>query len=210
MRFKERRLPVVDARRVDADRAHRPVGDDPLRGIGMQAGEVQLRDGLLSAFRCPEIALRVGPAPREAGSEEQDRILADLPVLALEALQIVDRDLIVSVSLRRVGHVDDQRWTNQPLEWNLIDRLMSLREVHRRVDVSAAVFGGEEAVRRVVVALVGDPVRVLAQPEPLGGRPEDRLRVVAVREIDELAGGKCSRCFGRSSAGGEEGAAREE
>jgi hypothetical protein len=155
MRFEERRLPVVDARGVDADRADRSIGDDPLRGIGMQTGKVEFRDRLLSSFRRAEIPLRVGPSSREAGAEEQDRILADLPVLALEALQIVDGHLIIRVSFGRVDHIDDQRRPNQTLERNLVDRLMSLREVHRGVDVRPAVFGGEEAVRRVVVPLVG-------------------------------------------------------
>ena len=39
----------------------------------------------------------------------------------------------------------------ETVEWNLVDGLMSLGKVHRRIDVRAAVLGGEEAVGGVVI-----------------------------------------------------------
>ena len=63
---------------------------------------------------------------------------------------------------------------------------MALREMNRRVDVGAAVLGREQAVRSVVIPSRRDAFRILAKPEAFRSRPVDRLRVVGVREIDEL------------------------
>ena len=112
-------------------------------------------------------------------------------VLLFPSLKVVGGHLIVGVRGRRVGDVDDDRGADQRSERNLIDRLASLREMHWRIDVRAAVLGREEVVRRVVVAGRRHAVGDLVVPERLRRRPEDGLRIVGVRQIDELARGKC-------------------
>ena len=77
MRLEQRRLAVVDARCVDPDRPDRPVGDQPRRGRGVQAREVQFRDCRLAALGGPEVRRGVRPALSKsrygsAGSRRRD------------------------------------------------------------------------------------------------------------------------------------------
>ena len=60
--------------------------------------------------------------------------------------QIVDGDLIVRAPLALLSDVHDDSVSEEALKWDLIDALMSLREVHWRVDVRSAMLGGREAV----------------------------------------------------------------
>ena len=59
-------------------------------------------------------------------------------------------------------------------------------EVDRCVDVSSAVLGGLEAIRREVVVRVGGSGRTALEHEALFGRPEDRLGIEGVGEVDDL------------------------
>ena len=93
---------------------------------------------------------------------------------------------VYSYLLARCGDIDDERVTHEAVQWNRVNRLMSLREMNRRIDVRAAVLGREQAVRSVVIPSRRDAFRILAKPEAFRSRPVDRLRVVGVREIDEL------------------------
>ena len=61
VRFVHRRLPVVDARRVEADGLHSPGFRKPFRGVGVQTGEMQLRDRRVAALGRAEIPRGVGP-----------------------------------------------------------------------------------------------------------------------------------------------------
>ena len=61
VRLVQRRLPVVDARRVEADGLDSPRSREPFRGVGVQTGEMQLRDRRLAALGRAEITRGVGP-----------------------------------------------------------------------------------------------------------------------------------------------------
>ena len=102
--------------------------------------------------------------------------------------EVVRRHAVIGLRGGHSGHVDDDRIADELVERNLIDRAVALCEVNRRVDVRAAVLGGREVVRGVVVALRRDAVGDLVEPEALSRRPEDGLFAVVVREIDERAG----------------------
>src|SRR5688572_24241234 len=187
VRLKQGRLPVVDAGRVDADRTNASVGDEPSRGVGMQSGEMQELRAFFPPCRRSQILRRVRPSFREAGPYEHDRIGGHHAVLALEAREVLGRHLIVRVRLALRGHIDDEGAAKQTAQRNRVNRRMSLREMNRRVDVRAAVLGREQAVRGVVVARWRHTVSILAKTEAFGSWPVDRLCVVGVREIDELA-----------------------
>src|SRR4029434_5986660 len=104
-------------------------------------------------------------------------------MLLLEALEVGGRDLVISLAIAGLRHIDHNGWADQPVERNLVDRLMPFCKVDRRVDVRAAVLGGEEAVGRVVIAGRRDAGSVVAKLKSFSGRPVDRLRIVRVREV---------------------------
>ena len=84
---------------------------------------------------------------RPASLEKHDRPVRDSAVLRFPSLEIGDADLIVGVRLRfrRYVRLDCRR--DQPVQRNLIDGLVSLREVNRCVNVSPAVLGCAELIR---------------------------------------------------------------
>ena len=108
-------------------------------------------------------------------------------MLLLEALEIGGRHLVVGIALALLDDVDDDGRTDQAVNRYLVHGRMSLREVDGCIQVRAAVLGGEEAVGRIVVAGRRHAVGVPAELKSLGGGPIDRLRIVGVREIDDLA-----------------------
>ena len=87
------------------------------------------------------------------------------PLLRLRVPEIVDGDLIVRARLTLLRHVNDHRRAEEALQRNLVNALVSLCEVHRRIEMCAAMLGHGEAVRGVVIAGSGDAVRLLVQPE---------------------------------------------
>src|SRR6185436_8083557 len=101
----------------------------------MEPRKVQLRHGGLAAFRRSEISRGIGPAAREAGSQENDRVLGHRPLLRLGMGQIVDGDLIVRAPLTLLSDVHNHSGPEEALKRDLIDALMSLREVHRRIEM---------------------------------------------------------------------------
>jgi hypothetical protein len=107
-------------------------------------------------------------------------------------LQIGGGHLIVGVGGGGRGDVDEVGLAEQTIERHLIDALRAASEVHRGVQVGAAVLGRKEVVGGVVVAsrrvAVGDDV----EPEALRGRPEHRAPVVGMGEIDERSTGERS------------------
>ncbi len=159
----------------------------------MQPRKVKLGNGCFSALGGAKVFRRIRPMAREAGAEQHDTVRPDRAVLLLPALEIGGCNLIVRALGRGVRDVDDDCQPDEILQRDLIDSLSPLREVHRRIDMRAAVFRRQEVVGRVVVAGWGDAVGHLIVTKWFGGRPEDGLRVVGVREVDDLAGGKCGR-----------------
>ena len=74
----------------------------------MQSGEMQELGAFFPACRRSQIPRRVRPSFREAGPKEQDRIVGDHAVLALEAREVLGRHLIVHILLALRGHIDDE------------------------------------------------------------------------------------------------------
>ena len=101
--------------------------------------------------------------------------------------QVGARDQVVAVRQRRVGHVDHHPATDEPPERDLVRSLAALGEVHRRVEVGAAVLCRPEVVRRVPVAPGRVALGDLLEREALGRRPVDRLGVERIGEIHDLA-----------------------
>ena len=165
VRLEQRRLAVVDAGGVDADGLDGAVGDEPARGVGMETGKVQLRDRRLPALGRAQVARGVGPAVREAGAEKHDRVGGNPPCSRAPSAEVRRRDLIVGVLRAGPVHVDrrTRRRSAAPAE---SDRPTgALREMHRRVEMRAAVLGGEEVVGRVVVARRRHAIGHLVEPE---------------------------------------------
>ena len=109
-----------------------------------------------------------------------------LSVLLLPPLEVLDADLVVGIGRRRRRDVDHDRESDQLLERDRVDGLPALREVHRRIDVRAAVLRGEEVVGRVVIARRRHAIGDLVEAKSLGRRPEDGVGVVGVRQVDDL------------------------
>ena len=101
---------------------------------------MQLLRALLAAGRGAEISRGVRPSSREAGSDQDDRIVGNRPVRLLEARDVVGRHLIVRVAIGLFRDVDDDRRSDQPLEWNAVDGLPPLREVDGGIDVRPTVL----------------------------------------------------------------------
>ena len=198
-------LAVVDARRVEADRTD-PASHQQARGVGMEAREVELGHGLLAELRGAHVALAIGPEALVARPQQHDGAATDAPVPALMRPQVRDGDLIVAIGQRALRHVDDGAAADQPPQRDLVRRVAVLGEVHRRVQVRAAVLGRREVVGRVVVALLGLAVGDLLELERRRGRPVDRPLVERMREVDQPAVGERRRAAGaccglRRSAG---------
>src|SRR5688572_13892776 len=154
----------------------------------METREVQLWHRRGSPFGGAEVTCCIRPPARESRSQQNDGVGRDWTVFGLGTRQIVNGDLIVGASLACLRDVHHDGGAEEPLERNLVDTLPALSEMHWCIQVRPAVLGGEETVRRVVEACRRHTVRVLSQPELFGRWPENALRVVCVRQIDELAG----------------------
>ncbi len=157
----------------------------------MQAGEVEAGDGFGAAIGRAEILHRVGPEAAEARSEQHNRARWNPPMTGLPLIEIASGHLIVGIGCGLAGHIDEHRGADQILEGDLIDGSSALSEMNGRIDVRAAVLRGREVVRGIEVAIVGQTLGDLLQPEGLGGRPEQRVLVVAVRQIHHRTRREC-------------------
>ena len=118
----------------------------PRRGVGVQAGKVQPGDGRLALIGRPEVGGRIGPAFRIPRPDQDDDAIGNAAVARFRTLDVVDGHLVVGVATGGIGHVDDHGGPQQPIERQLVDGLVPLRETDRRIDVGAAVLGREEVV----------------------------------------------------------------
>lgn len=128
------------------------VFEQPAGSVGVQAGEVQLRDGLRSTRIGAHVAHAVGPEPAVAGAEQHDGAFGNRSVRGLPGLEVGHLNLVVPIGQRFFRHVDHHGWPHELREWDLIHTPLALGKVHGRVDVRAAVLGRAEGVRFVVVA----------------------------------------------------------
>ena len=87
VRLEQRRLAVVDAGGVDADRADLTVCRQPARRVGMQAGKVKLRNGAGASFVCAHVLHAIGPVLCEAGAQQDDRATRNRSGEGLDRLQ---------------------------------------------------------------------------------------------------------------------------
>src|SRR5262249_122593 len=96
---------------------------------------------------------------------------------------------------------------HQPVERYLVDGLVSLGEMTRRVYMGAAMLGSREFVRGIVKTLIVDAILFLLEFEAVFGRPEDRVCVIGMRQINEFAArqiyySSLARCRCRTGFGG--------
>jgi hypothetical protein len=74
------------------------------------------------------------------------------------------------------------------IQFDLIDGLLSLGKMNRRVDMSPAMLGRGKILRRIVIAPIGHPLGYGCTFERLGRNPVDRFLRKIVREVDPRAG----------------------
>ena len=188
VRFVERRLPVVDARRVDAERLDLARFGEPARRILMQARKVQLRDRRLTALRGAEIARRIRPELREAGRISTIAPAGIAPLRLLPGREVGGRSTgsradstrpaVTSTTTASPTRRSSGIWSTA--QWSFAKCTGASRCVPPCSEVA-------EVVRRVVVALRRHAVGDFLQLERLGGRPENGVGAVVVRQIDERA-----------------------
>ena len=182
------RWAVVDAGGVDADGCHLSFDQRPSCLFG-DAWEVEI--GGVAEGVIAEILLGVGPVSRPAGVYQDDGAGFDRAVSLLERVDVRDGEEGVAVFGGGGGHVDDDARGDESFEWYLVGGVLSLGEVDRCVEVSAAVLRRRDGVGRVEVPTLGVPVKERFLLETGGrGRPVDRVLVIGVREVDETARGR--------------------
>ena len=101
------------------------------------------------------------------------------------AFEIAHANLVIGARTGLARHVHDDCAADQSVEWNLVGGPCALGEMHRRVEMRAAVLGSAEIVGRIVVALVGRPVGHLFELELLRCRPEDRSVIERMGQVDD-------------------------
>ena len=131
---------------------------------GCRPGKCSFATAALPARRCPGSAAASGQRVEKPVRISRIARSGMRPSRDSARCRSSVRHLVVGVLRRGIADVDHDRRPDQPFQRDLIDRLAALREVDRRVDVGAAVLGGGEVVRRVVVAgrrhAVGDLVQL--------------------------------------------------
>ena len=205
VRFVQRRLAEVDAGGVDADRLDRTVcrrATSRRRDAGRENAAWRPPPRPRSAV--PRYRAASGQRLRESRAQQHDRVRRESRRACSPAL----RDRRPSPDSPRARPRCRLTSTttagpNKPIERDLIDRLPSLREVHRRVEMRAAVLGGEEVVGGVVIAARRHAVGHFLEPKRVGGRPEDGFRIVVCERSTSspLGNAPLSRplgCFGEA------------
>src|SRR6185436_5809275 len=127
-----------------------------------------------------------------------DRIGRNRPLALFGRREVIDADLVIRIAVSPGDDVDDDSRTEEPLDRYLIDRLRTPGKMQRGIQVRAAMLRGGEVVRRVIITARRNPICRLFETERIRGRPEDRRRVVGVREVDELSTRKARRRRRRS------------
>ena len=132
------------------------------------------------------VALDIGPAAAPAGAHQHDGLLRYGPVRRLEGCEIRSGRRIVGIARAARCNVDHEGGAGELFQRNFADRLLACGEVNRRVEVRSRMFARGKVVGTVPVAAVGKAPGGPLVPEGLAGRPENRLVVVGVGEIDQL------------------------
>ncbi len=94
-----------------------------------------------------EIFLAVGISRAPSSAEQHDRPLLNRAVALFPIGDIGDRQTIVGIGRRFRADIDDGSRRDQLAHRNLIDAERPLREMHRGIQMRAAVLGRAERVR---------------------------------------------------------------
>jgi len=125
VRLVHRRLPVVDAGRVEADRLW-PGATPPATGLRrVQPGKCSLATPGYRV-RPSQVSRRVGPEARVSGTNQDNRAGRDLAVRSFPRGEILGRHPIVGLIGARRRDVDDDGGADESIERNLIHRRMTL------------------------------------------------------------------------------------
>src|SRR6185295_2685601 len=148
---------------------------------------MQLGDSSITSLVGAEILQTIRPIRGPPGLKQHNRVIRNPAVLFLPRLEVRAADLIVAIRGHFLGRVDFYRGADQSSERDLIDCVVAFGEMDRRVDVSAAVFGRAELIRRVVITFVVDARGDGVELEGLGSWPVNRIRREVVRQVNPLA-----------------------
>ena len=119
-------------------------------------------------------------------------------MLRFPRLEIGDRHSVVGVRGRLCGHVDDHERADELRERHRVNRPLPSCEVDGGIEVRSPVLRRLESVRGVEPPAIRHAFLELLELEalPIGG-PVDRIRVVRVRQVDDLGwidvDGQCGR-----------------
>ena len=126
MHLIQRRLTIVDARRVNPHGLDGSIRNQPSNRIRMQAGEVQVAHCIGAALRRSKICGGVGPSPRKPRPNQQDGIGRNRTLLALGALQVIGGHTIVAILVSLRCYIDDHCRSKEPFHRDLFHRLTAL------------------------------------------------------------------------------------
>ena len=150
-------LPSIDAGRVQADGCNLAIARQPFRGRRIEARKVQLCYGLRTSPIGAEILPRIRIEFPPARAQQHNDTVRNAAVRILPSLQILLGYQVISIRGTLFCYVDDHARGPEPLQRNLINRRLPLREMNRGVDVRSTVLRGAEAVGGIVIALVRNP-----------------------------------------------------
>ena len=108
-------------------------------------------------------------------------------------------DLIIDVLPGLGADVDHESRPDHLLDRNLVGSIGALGEVHRRVEMRAAMLGRREVVGAVIVSARGMAGRDLLQLEHVGRGPVDGPGVERMGQVDPPTGRKILRKDGKGT-----------
>ena len=99
----------------------------------------------------------ITPELVEPCAEKHDRPFRQRAVRLLPIENVLCCEAVVMICRRGLRHVDHGCWSDQPVERDLVDRLLPFCEVDRRIEMRPAMFR-----QRNIVGRIEPSTRVLA------------------------------------------------
>jgi hypothetical protein len=125
------------------------------------------------------------PVSGKSRINEHDRSVWNFTVRSFPSFEILDTDEVIPIARTLDSHVDSDAGPNQLFNRYLIQGLSIPGEMNGRIDMGAAMFGHFQSIRSVVVPTRRVPCLLENEPEVLLSRPDDRVCLEGMGEIDK-------------------------